>query len=264
MLPLEGDLFETPTVLATTEGESSMSHSSHGSGVNSSQGHTAGSSIGHNSSRSSTDGTSSGTSTSKSRTTGTSTGTSVTESVTHSSSEGYAISRGRNRATTEGSADTRGTSRTRGTSEAFEAIYRELPSAVHSKENVLYMAAQTLRNLTAGEAFVNFVDQHGMHPGLLTVPDVQSFAPAPSAFEELRTCVLERSISATAIERASALIANREERLLLSAQQARELPEPKVPADFRVKKPRPAPEPKSPAEYRTKKTRPAKEEKGKE
>jgi hypothetical protein len=154
-----------------------------------------------------------------------------------------------------------GTSRMQGTAEAFEPLYENRPSAVHSLENIKYMAAQTLRNLTAGKAFVNFVDANGMHPGLLTVPVMQSFAPEPSAFEALRTHVLDRSPSATTIARATALITDREQRLLQAAQKARESLEPRepqVPAEYRVKKSRPAPEPKSPMEYRTKKERPVK------
>ena len=250
MLPLVGDLFETPTVVITTEGTSSMSHSSHASGTNSSHAQATGSSTGRNSSRSETDGTARGTSTSKLRTAGTATGTSVTELVTESYSEGrpsrvVAIERPPPVPPT-----LQGTSRTQGTAEAFEPLYENLPSAVHSLENMKYMAAQTLRNLTAGKAFVNFVDASGMHPALLTVPAMQSFAPEPSAFEALRTHVLDRSPSATTIARATALITDREQRLLQAARKARESLEPRepqVPAEYRVKKSRPAPEPKSPS-----------------
>jgi hypothetical protein len=66
------------------------------------------------------------------------------------SEKGFAVSRGISRATTTGVAETRGTSASEGWQEAFEPLYANLPSAMHSKENVLYMAAQTLRNLTTG------------------------------------------------------------------------------------------------------------------
>ena len=39
---------------------------------------------------------------------------------------------------------------------------------MHSKQNVLYMAAQTLRSLPTGVAFINYVGSSGMIPVLLT------------------------------------------------------------------------------------------------
>lgn len=138
----------------------------------------------------------------------------------------------------------------------------ELPSAVHGKENVLYMAAQTLRNLTTGTAFINFVDATGMKAALLQVPDVKSYAPAPDEFERLRIRVLEASPSASRTEDAHHIIAKRKQRLIEVGERALRTPEPETPAEYRVKKSRPAPEPKSPTEYRTKKPRPAKDEKG--
>jgi hypothetical protein len=261
MLPTEDGFFGTsdPTVVAVSHGESSMSHSSDTSGTNSAISSARGMSNGRSQSHSRTSGATIGSGTSKARTTGVSHGTSESHATTVGFSEGVAFSRGRSRANTTGVAESRGTTLTEGTQEAFEPLYEELPSAVHSKENMLYMAAQTLRNLTTGMAFINFVDATGMHPGLLRVPDVHSFAPEPAVFDELRRHVLSHSVAATPEARAAERIRDREQRLLAAAKRALEPPEPQRPAEYRVQKSRPAPEPKSPAGYRTKKERPAKE-----
>jgi hypothetical protein len=132
------------------------------------------------------------------------------------------------------------------------------PSAVHGKENMLYMAAQTLRNLRTGTAFINFVDATGMKAALLAVPNVTSYAPAPEDFERLRIRVLEASPSASRADDAYQNVTRRKNALLKLAERALRPPEPTTPAEYRVKKSRPAPEPKSPAEYRTKKERPVK------
>jgi hypothetical protein len=235
MTPATGWM-ETPTVLGMTEGTSSMTHSAQGSASSSM---TA-------------------------RNSATATGKNSMHAITVGSARGEALSRSTSRAKAVGKGITKGTASTRGTQEGLEPIMAELPSAVHSKENVLYMAAQTLRNLKTGTAFINFVDATGMKAALLAVPDVKSYAPAPEDFERLRSRVLEASPSASRTEDAHQNVERRKQRLIEVSERALRPPEPSAPADFRVKKSRPAPEPKSPAEFRTKKTRPAKEEKGKE
>jgi hypothetical protein len=126
---------------------------------------------------------------------------------------------------------TKGVSHTRGTSEAFEPVYADLPTSFHSKENVLSMAADALRGLTAGRAFVGFVDQAGRKSGFLAVPLVQTQELTQSAFEELRARMLDQSPSATDAEKAAALVSGRE-RMLMRAARIVEVPPPD-PTTFR-------------------------------
>jgi hypothetical protein len=74
---------------------------------------------------------------------------------------GESVSRGTHRALSSGLAETHAASKTRGTAEALEPILEDRPSSVHSKDNILYMAAQTLRNLPTGSAFLNYVYPRG-------------------------------------------------------------------------------------------------------
>jgi hypothetical protein len=261
-LPVEPGMFGTPepTVVAVSAGESSIESSGEMSGTSSAHSSAYGESSGSNSSRSRTSGTTVGGGTSKAKTTGVAHGSSSGYAVTVGASEGFAVSRGRSHAETRGTAESRATSKSEGWQEAFEPLYDNLPSAMHSKENVLYMAAQTLRNLTTGKAFINFVDHNGMHPGLLRVPEVRSFAPSSEIFEEIRLRIFATSRSAIASARAVALIREREERLVKVAQQVLLPPEPEKPADYRVARERPVPEPATAAGYRVKRERPAKRE----
>jgi hypothetical protein len=65
------------------------------------------------------------------------------------------------------------------------------------------MAAQALRNLTTGRAFVNFVDGSGMKAALLTVPNVKTYTLPETEFEELRRRV-DASPSALPVKEAHA------------------------------------------------------------
>jgi hypothetical protein len=202
-MPMQG-AFGTPTVIGMTQGSGSAANSSHSSGASAA----------------------SARSTSSSRTTGSS------HAVTNSSTWGESFSRGKNRATSIGRGETKGTGRTEGTSEALEPILAMLPAAVHGKENMLYMAAQTLRNLATGRAFVNYVGAAGMMPMLLTVPQIAEYPLSAEAFAALRERLLSQSIAATPIGRAALLVEEREKMLLDRAEQNRAVAEPET---FRVK-----------------------------
>jgi hypothetical protein len=235
MLPATGWL-ASPDVVGMSEGASAITHNSQASGVSSTTGHTS----------------------------GRSSGTSSMHAVTSASAWGESISRAKQSATSIGQAASRGQARTQGTSEAFESIYMLLPSSFHSKENALYMAAQMLRCLNTGLAYVRYFDRMGARETFLAVPRVTECVIADDEFGALRDRVLAESPSASPTDQARERVAAREQAVINAAREASVPPEPSAPADFRVKKSRPAPEPKSPAEFRTKKTRPAKEEKGKE
>jgi Helicase HerA, central domain/Type IV secretion-system coupling protein DNA-binding domain len=148
--------------------------------------------------------------------------------TTRSSTWGESTSHGTSRATSVGRAETRGTGRTQGTSEALEPILSEMPSAVHGKENVLYMAAQTLRTLPTGQAVINYVGQSGMVSVMLTVPRISEHPLSAGAFASLRERVLSRSSAATPIEQAILLVSNREQKLLDARRKAQEIPEPET------------------------------------
>jgi hypothetical protein len=172
-------------------------------------------------SRSTAPGTSGGRSTARSR--GTSTGHSSSTTTGDTTTEGYSY----------------GHSETRGASEGLEPIYQDLPSAVHSYDNVLYLAAQMLRSLAAGEAYLSFVDESGMHSARVQVPLVKQLSVANDTFARIRTLVFCKSPSAIETAKATAHLHWEEERLLAQAA-ALALPpaEPDMPKDFRVAAPK--------------------------
>jgi hypothetical protein len=67
-----------------------------------------------------------------------------------------AHTRGTSRSRTRSTARATGTSETRGSSEAFEPIYADLPTAFHGKENELYFAGEMIRRLPTGQCFVSY------------------------------------------------------------------------------------------------------------
>jgi hypothetical protein len=201
------------------------------------------------------------------RTSGSSSGTSSMHAVTSASAWGESTSRAKHAATSVGTAESRGQARTQGTSEAFEPIYMLLPSSFHSKENALYMAAQMLRCLNTGAAYVRYFDRLGAKETFLSVPRITESVVSDDAFNALRDQALSQSPSASPSDEARERVAARERAVINAAREACAPAEPPSPAEYRVKKSRPAPEPKSPAGYRTKKERAPKaekDEKGKE
>jgi hypothetical protein len=139
--------------------------------------------------------------------------------------------------TSLGYGETRGSGQSQGEQEGFKPILEDRPSAVHGKDNVLYMAAQTLRTLTTGRAFINFVDSTGMKAALLTIPKVETCRLEAADFEALRRRVLDASPSALPVAEATASIDERERALVLQAEASREAG-PDKPAGYRNKKKR--------------------------
>ncbi|MFN0218209.1 MAG: hypothetical protein ACKVP4_05265 [Hyphomicrobium sp.] len=70
-------------------------------------------------------------------------------------SEGVATSQGTSSARNK----TRGQTQGRGSSQALFPVYADLPSGFHSKDNALYMAGETIRNLPVGRAILRFRDK---------------------------------------------------------------------------------------------------------
>ena len=92
----------------------------------------------------------------------TASGTTQQSGSTHGASEVQTESHGtaetvsHSRASTTSRSRSRGTAAQEGEAEAFEALYRDLPSSFHSIENERYRAGELLRALPIGRAFVNF------------------------------------------------------------------------------------------------------------
>ena len=165
--------------------------------------------------------------------------TSITSSTARTTSEswseGTAVSD--SVSVSAGKAETVGNGKTAGWQETFESILEDRPTAVHGLDNIRYMAATVLRNLTAGRAAINFVDVDGMKTAALTVANVQSHALPQAAFEALRERVFNASPSAIPIERALANVTerHRELRALVASPQSSE---PELPEEFRTKRKR--------------------------
>jgi len=155
---------------------------------------------------------------SSSTTTGKTTGTSNGRTVGSSTSTG----------------ETHGTSDSTGYSEGIEPIYDALPTAVHSKENAVYFAAQTLRSLPTGSAVFNYVASDGMKATMLRVPKVSAPELPPKAFTALRQRVFEQSPSAIETSAAVQVLEARERKLIGAATVRKYPPEPAEPSAFRV------------------------------
>ncbi len=210
-LSLDTNLLGVATVIGLAEGESTQSHQSQAVGSNSSRGRSSS--------------TSSSRSSSKAQTVGSST----SESVAYTTSSSRSV----------GSAHTKGEALTHGVQEAFEPLYEDRPGSVHSLENVRFMGAQILCNLTAGRAAISFVDGNGMRRGSLTVANVEGYTVPPAEFERLRERVFGASPSATPVAEAIENIAARRKALVEAAAKAIAPPEPASPAAYRTKKERP-------------------------
>jgi hypothetical protein len=127
--------------------------------------------------------------------------------------------------------ETQGSSDSTGWSEGIEPIYAALPMAVHSKENALYFAAQTLRSLKTGTALINFVGDDGMRAELVRVPKMNCTTLTSEEFDELRRQVFARSPSGLETPQAMAQLQAREQRLIGAAAKRKQ---PTEPTSFRV------------------------------
>lgn len=164
---------------------------------------------------------------------------SSSRSTSSSVSNSESVSRGTSFATSVARGVTRATAHSNGTQEAFESIYENRPGAVHGLENIRYMAARTLRNLTAGRAAVSFVDTDGLKTAALTVANVESYALPAADFERLRRRVFDASPSATPTQTALDNLTERQAGIIARALLSRLVPEPESAGQFRNAKRRP-------------------------
>jgi hypothetical protein len=158
------------------------------------------------------------TSTSRGRFTSETVGEGETHSVGRSESvvesEGVARSNGRavGETTTLGSSS--GLAHSQGYSEALLPIMALRPGGVHSKENILYQAAQMLRSLPTGRCVINYVGPNGLETAMLKIPYRETVPLSDETFAKLRTAIFETSPSALPTEEAEAHLRNRRQRLL--------------------------------------------------
>jgi hypothetical protein len=195
-----------------------------------------GASRGWNSGKNATESTGSSSNRSRGTTDTDSSGFSRTTAESGSWSE--TLTRGTNHARTAGISETEGDSRSEGSSEALEAILADLPSAVHSRDNVRCMVGQLVRSLPTGRALVNYVGASGMVAALLKVPLLVTERLSEASFCQLRAEALSRSHCAIPAAQAVELVAERE-RALIGLRRGEDILEP---SSFRTKAPPLAPE----------------------
>jgi Helicase HerA, central domain len=164
-------------------------------------------------------------------------GNSHNSSRGQSQSESTTTMRGTSTSTTTIEGYARGYSVAEGETEGLEPVYKDLPSAVHSYENVLYLAAQTLRALGAGQAYLHFVDADGMKAARVQVPRVQQRTVSDAVFAQLRGRILASSAYALKTDFATKAIDEREQELFAHCAAAVEKIEHLEPVVFRVPAP---------------------------
>jgi hypothetical protein len=152
--------------------------------------------------------------TSRAETEGTSESHSVGRTKSVQTSEGLAKSTGRAIGATDTTGSSWGSAASHGFSEAMMPIMELRPGAVHSKENMLYKAAQALRSLPTGRCVISYVGPNGLETALLKIPYRPSVPLSDEAFAKLRTAVFEGSPSAVPIREAETRLNERRRRLL--------------------------------------------------
>jgi hypothetical protein len=123
-------------------------------------------------------------------------GTSESHSVGHTdsvqTSEGLAKSNGRAVGETRTTGSNWGTATSAGFSEALIPIMDMRAGGVHSKENMLYKAAQMLRSLPTGRCVISYAGGSGLETAMLKVPYRQTIPLSEEAFAKLRICQRRR------------------------------------------------------------------------
>ena len=155
----------------------------------------------------------------------------------HASSWSESHSLTQSRASSIGRGQTGGTSNSRGSSEALEPILENLPSAVHGKDTALYLAAQRLRTLATGEAFLELCRPAWSNSRTGPYRPLRDDTFSAEDFSRLREGVLARSSAALDTPKAIAAIAERQK---AATDAAGETGEPETAKGYRVRKQRPA------------------------
>jgi hypothetical protein len=117
-----------------------------------------------------------------------------------------------------------GTSTSEGVTEGIVPVFKDLPSAVHSLENVRYMAARELRSLARGNAFISYVGIEGWKGARVSVPRVQEAQIPKEGGAGARAALFDASPSAVPADRAQALVNEREQQVYAAAATLKSLP----------------------------------------
>jgi hypothetical protein len=114
-------------------------------------------------------------------------------------------------------AEMSGTTTNEATTEGIVPVFKDLPGAVHSLENVRYMAARELRSLARGNAFVSYVGIDGWKGARVSVPPVQEVKRPPDGGASARAAMLDASPSAVPAADAQAAVDKREQTVFAAA-----------------------------------------------
>jgi hypothetical protein len=151
-------------------------------------------------------------------------GETSSKSSAFTESESHGAMRGASTSISSSEARSRGVTKGSGTAETFESVYADLPGQFHSKENVLSMAADAVRALPSGRAYVSFVADGVRRRTQLSVPFVRSVVLPPEEFAKMRQALLDASPSALPLAEAIRRVDAREVALLVAAQELKAPP----------------------------------------
>jgi hypothetical protein len=149
----------------------------------------------------------------------------------HGSSSSYGSTKGRAITNNTSRAASHGSSQSDGWSEAYRAVYADLPAAVHSKENVVHMAAEVINNLPTGTAIVKALVGNAIESAVVRLPRVDDPAGTAEAQRQVRTELLAKSPAALPAAEANKIIVER--RNWLKAQGAKLFALPAEPKTYR-------------------------------
>jgi hypothetical protein len=146
-------------------------------------------------------------------------------SASHATAKGRAVTNSASHAISQGF------SQSGGWGEAYRAVYADLPSAVHSKENVVHMAAEVINNLPTGTAIVKALVGNRIESAVVRLPRIDDPSGTPEHQQQVRTKLLAKSPAALPAAEATKIIEDRRE--WLKAQGAKLLAPPAEPKTYR-------------------------------
>jgi hypothetical protein len=115
--------------------------------------------------------------------------------------------------------------------EAYRSVYADLPAAVHSKQNVIYMAAELINNLPTGTAIVKALVGNRIESAVVRLPRIDDPSGTPEDHRSVRAQLLAKTPTALPAGEANKIITDRRE--WLKAQGAKLVALPPKPKTFR-------------------------------
>jgi hypothetical protein len=150
---------------------------------------------------------------------------------TRGGSRSHATTKGRATTNNASHAISQGASQSGGWGEAYRAVYADLPTAVHSKENVVHMAAEVINNLPTGTAIVKALVGNRIESAVVRFPRIDDPSGTPQHQQQVRIELLAKSPFALPAAEATKIIEDRRE--WLKAQGAKLLAPPAEPKSYR-------------------------------